>query len=146
MTIRFPSFAAGILVIGFAGAAQAGDFSNASTYNAPFGLQAGQENQAPNASLRDANGNLTAVNGQITSGTIGAGASASGASSAHSGVGTAGAGTAFGSATAIGNQLNVVTLGNNNTVVVTATQTNNGNQTAVNTVNGQTAANSGNGH
>jgi len=33
-------------------------------------------------------------------------------------------------------QLNVVTLGNNNTVVVNATQTNNGNQTATNTVNG----------
>ena len=39
-------------------------------------------------------------------------------------------------ATAIGNQLNVVTLGNNNTVVVNATQTNNGNQTATTTVNG----------
>lgn len=144
MTLRFKTaFAAAALIAGVTSAAQAGDFSNASTYNAPFGMQAGQENQAPNATLRDANGNLTAINGQITSGSIGAGASASGAASAHSGVGTSGAGTAFGTATAIGNQLNVVTLGNNNTVVVNATQTNNGNQTAVNTVNGQTATNTG---
>ncbi|MEI9886009.1 MAG: holdfast anchoring protein HfaA [Rhizomicrobium sp.] len=139
------TFAAALLAsCALAGAAQAGDFSNASTYNSPFGLQAGQENQAVAPSLRDGNGNLTAINGQITSGTIGAGASASGAASAHSGVGTGGAGSAFGSATAIGNQLNVVTLGNNNTVVVTSTQTNNGNQTAVNTVNGKTATNTGN--
>jgi holdfast attachment protein HfaA len=123
------------------GAAQAGDFSNAATYNSPYGLQAGAENAPPNASLRDANGNLTAVNGQITSANFGAsaaGASASGSgvAMAHGGVGTSGAGSAFGGATAIGNQLNVVTLGNNNTVVVNATQTNNGNQTAVTTVNG----------
>lgn len=121
--------------------AQAGDFSNASTYNAPYNMAAGQENQVPNASLRDANGNLTAVNGQITSSNFGAasgaGASGSGVASAHAGVGTGGAGTAYGSATAIGNQLNVVTLGNNNTVVVNATQTNNGTVTATTTVNGQ---------
>ncbi|HXC53787.1 MAG TPA: holdfast anchoring protein HfaA [Rhizomicrobium sp.] len=120
-------------------AANAGDYSNASTYNAPFGLQPGQENAPPNTSLRDANGNLQVVNGQFTSANFGsasgAGASASGASSAG-GVGTSGAGTAFGNATAIGNQLNVVTLGNNNTVVVNATQNNSGNQTATNTVNG----------
>lgn len=128
------------LAVLFAATAQsalAGDFSNSSTYNAPYGMQAGQENQAPNASLRDANGNLTVVNGQFTSANFGtgAGASASGAATA-SGVGTGGAGTAYGNATAIGNQLNVVTVGNNNTVVVNATQTNNGDQTAVNTVNG----------
>lgn len=126
--------------IAFAGTALAGDFSNASTYNAPYGLQPGQENQAPAPSLRDSNGNLSVVNGQFTSanfgGSSGASASASGAASAH-GVGTSGAGTAFGGATAIGNQLNVVTLGNNNTVVVNATQTNSGNQTATTTVNGQ---------
>ena len=78
--------------VAFTGAAKAGDYSNASTYNAPFGMNAGQENAPPNTSLR--------------------------------------------AATAIGNQLNVVTLGNNNTVVVNATQTNNGNQTATNSVNG----------
>jgi holdfast attachment protein HfaA len=127
----------GIVLTG--GTAIAGDYTNSSTYNTPFGLQAGQENQTPSPSLRDANGNLTVVNGQFTSANFGpssgVSASASGAASA-SGVGTSGAGTAFGGATAIGNQLNVVTLGNNNTVVVNATQTNHGNQTATTTVNG----------
>ena len=137
--IKTVTFAAAIALSGIANTALAGDFSNASTYNSPYGLQAGQENQAPAPSLRDANGNLTVVNGQFTSANFGpssgASASATGAASA-SGVGTSGAGTAFGGATAIGNQLNVVTLGNNNTVVVNATQTNNGNQTATTTVNG----------
>jgi len=124
----------------FATGAEAGDFSTASTYNAPYGMVAGQENAPPNASLRDANGNLTVVNGQFTSSNFGtsagASASGSGAGSASSGAGTSGASSTMGAATAIGNQLNVVTLGNNNTVVVNATQTNNGNQTATNTVNG----------
>ena len=140
MTTQFKTFAVILLAsAALAGTAKAGDFSNASTYNAPFGLQPGQENQTAAPSLRDANGNLTVTNGQFATAnfgaTSGAGASASGASSAG-GVGTSGAGTAFGNATAIGNQLNVVTLGNNNTVVVNATQTNTGNQTATNTVNG----------
>jgi holdfast attachment protein HfaA len=122
-------------------AAKAGDFSNASNYNAPYGMAAGQENAPPNASLRDANGNLSVVNGQFTSSNFGtssgASAAGSGVGMASSGAGTSGASSTMGAATAIGNQLNVVTLGNNNTVVVNATQTNNGNQTATNTVNGQ---------
>jgi holdfast attachment protein HfaA len=135
-------FAAAALVAGaaFASAAQAGDFSNASTYNAPFGMQPGQENQPPNTSLRDANGNLTVVNGQFTSSSFGtasgAAASGSGVGMASSGAGTSGASSTMGAATAIGNQLNVVTLGNNNTVVINATQNNSGNQTATNTING----------
>jgi len=124
----------------FATGAEAGDYSNASNYNAPFGMQPGQENAPPNASLRDANGNLTVVNGQFTSANFGtssgASASGSGVGMATSGAGTSGASSTMGAATAIGNQLNVVTLGSNNTVVVNATQTNNGNQTATNTVNG----------
>jgi holdfast attachment protein HfaA len=138
MSIRTFAFAA--LFTAAAQSALAGDFSVASTYNSPYGMQAGQENQTPNASLRDANGNLTVVNGQFTSANFGiaSGASASGSGIAMSsgGVGTSGAGTAYGNATAIGNQLNVVTVGSNNTVIVNATQTNNGDQTAVNTVNG----------
>ena len=122
--------------VAFDGTAKAQDFSNASSYNAPFGQQAGAENQPINPSLRDANGNLTAVNGQITSANFGVTTGAQSLATAHAGVGTGGAGTAFGGATAIGNQLNVVTLGNNNTVVVNATQTNNGNQTATTTING----------
>jgi len=135
-------FAAAALLAALAAAtqAQAGDYTNASTYNAPFGLQPGQENAPPTASLRDANGNLTVVNGQFTSANFGtaagASASGSGAGSSFAGAGMSGATATQGTATAIGNQLNVVTLGSNNTVVVNATQTNNGNQTANNTVNG----------
>ena len=43
----------------------------------------------------------------------------------------------MGTASAIGNQLNVVTVGNNNTVVVNSRQTNNGNQTANVNLSGQ---------
>jgi holdfast attachment protein HfaA len=134
------ALAALIAGIAFVPAAEAGDYSNSSNYNAPYGMQAGQENAPPNASLRDANGNLTVVNGQFTSANFGTAtgvaAAGSGASSSFSGAGTSGASSTSGAATAIGNQLNVVTLGNNNTVVVNAIQTNNGNQTATNTVNG----------
>ena len=42
----------------------------------------------------------------------------------------------FGGATAIGNSLNVVTTGSNNTVIVNSTQTNNGDQTANVSING----------
>ena len=46
--------------------------------------------------------------------------------------------TTVGTATAIGNSLNVVTVGNNNTVIVNSRQVNNGNQTAtVNQTGGQ---------
>jgi holdfast attachment protein HfaA len=132
--------AATALFAGFSATAQAGDYSNASTYNAPFGMTAGQENAPPNTSLRDANGNLTVVNGVFTSANFGvatgASASGSGVGMSSAGVGTSGASSTSGTATAIGNQLNVVTLGNDNTVVVNATQTNNGNQTATNSVSG----------
>ena len=136
-TIRFAALA----LLASAGVAQAGtDFSNASSYNTPWGMTPGQDNQTANPSLRDANGNLTLVNGQFTSSNFGpafgAGSAGSSVASSTGGVGTNGAGTAFGNATAIGNQLNVVTLGNNNTVIVNANQENNGNQTATTTVNG----------
>jgi len=125
-----------------AGAAGAVDFSNSATYNAPFGMQAGQENAPANASLRDQNGNLTVVNGQFQSNAFaqgfaqGSASSSASASGMAGGVGNGGSGSAFGGATAIGNSLNVVTVGNGNTVVVNSTQTNNGNITATNSVNG----------
>jgi holdfast attachment protein HfaA len=131
------------LAAGFAGSAQAADYSNAASYNSPYGMVAGQENQTVNPSLRDSNGNLTVVNGQFTSSAF---SQASGvqnmgvmSSSSMSSLGgnSSGVGTAYGSATAIGNSLNVVTVGNNNTVVVTSTQTNNGDQTATVNLNGK---------
>jgi holdfast attachment protein HfaA len=115
--------------------AQAGvDYSNAATYNSAYGMTAGQENATVNPSLRDGNGNLTVVNGQFTSSSM---SQQSGVQNMNtmSGSGT-GAGAAYGTASAIGNSLNVVTEGNNNTVIVNSTQTNNGNQTATVSMNG----------
>lgn len=125
------------------GAAMAGDYKTAASYNNPYGMSAGQENQAINPSLRDGNGNLTVVNGQFTSssfsqqtgvqsmGTISSGGLAS-LGTSQAGVGS------YGTATAIGNSLNVTVVGSNNTVVVNSSQINNGNQTATNVMNGST--------
>ena len=130
------------------GAVEAADYSNSASYNSPYGMSAGQENQTVNPSLRDSNGNLTVVNGQFTSsavsqqtgvqsmGTMSSGALASLGSTATS---PGGLGAAYGGATAIGNSLNVVTVGSNNTVVVNSTQTNNGNQSASVSLNGSGA-------
>jgi holdfast attachment protein HfaA len=124
---------AGFAAIAFASAAEATDYSNAATYNSAYGMTAGQENTPINPSLRDANGNLTMVNGQITSGTM---SQQSGVQTANtSGSGT-GSGVAYGTASAIGNSLNVVTTGSWNTVIVNSTQVNNGNQTATVTQTG----------
>jgi holdfast attachment protein HfaA len=141
-----------ILFVGFAsalaGAAQAADYSNAASYNSPYGMAAGSENQTVNPSLRDANGNLTVVNGQFTSSafsqqtgvqSMGTASSGSLASLGNNTASTGGLGAAYGGATAIGNSLNVVTVGSNNTVVVNATQTNNGNQNASVSLNGSSA-------
>ncbi len=132
------------LLAGFAlmGTAQAGDYSSASSYNAGYGMTAGEENKAADFSLRDENGNMTIINGMFTSasnqmesGAQQASATANGGSSqsgtgAGSSAGTSGAGSMYGGAQAIGNSLNVVTYGNFNTVIVDSKQTNNGNQTA----------------
>ena len=119
--------------------AQAGCYNSAASYNSPYGMTAGEENAPINASLRDANGNLTIVNGQFTSSsmsqqtgvqqmsTIGGGMGSIGMVTNSTSGGTS---TSTATASAIGNQLNVVTVGNNNTVVVNSSQTNNGNQTA----------------
>ncbi len=129
--------------IALEGSAQANDYSNAASYNSPYGLSAGAENQTINPSLRDGNGNLTVDNGQFTSSTVSqqTGVQSMGtiSSSSLSSLGTSGTGTSgavSGGATAIGNSLNVVTVGSNNTVVVNSTQTNNGNQTASVSLNG----------
>ncbi len=108
--------------------ASAADFSSDASYNHPYGLLPGQENQPVNASLRDSNGNLTVVNGQFTSSAV----------SQQSGLGTLSSGVGMGSAqaSAIGNSLNVVTVGSGNTVVVNSVQDNHGNQTATVSTNG----------
>ncbi|HEY6578577.1 MAG TPA: holdfast anchoring protein HfaA [Rhizomicrobium sp.] len=123
--------------------------NSASNYNNPYSMSQAQENAPVDASLRDANGNLTVVNGMFTSSTMSQqtgvqqssvlGSAALGATLAN-GQATTGAGfggqTTLGQATAIGNSLNVVTVGTGNTVIVNSDQTNNGNQTATVTQNG----------
>ncbi len=104
--------------------ALAGDWTNASLYN---GYGTTFQNQPSAYSMRDANGNLTLVNGQVAPSIFQQG---SGAQYASGGVGTNGAGSTYGQANAIGNQLSVVVLGSHNTTIIDSTQTNNGNQTA----------------
>jgi holdfast attachment protein HfaA len=113
-------------------ASMAGDWTNSGMYN---GYGATTQNTASSYSMRDANGNLTMVNGQVTSSSYSAASGAAGAQSASSGVGTQGAGSAYGQATAIGNSLNVVVVGSHNTTIIDAQQTNTGNQTANATLN-----------
>lgn len=110
-------------------AAIAGDWTNSAAYNGGTASQ----NQASSYSMRDANGNLTMVDGRVTSSTYSQG---SGAQWAGGGVGGGGGGlNAYGQATAIGNQLNVVVIGSRNTTIVDSTQINNGNQTAAANLN-----------
>ncbi len=118
------------LAVASAAGAQTMTTSSAS-FNAGYGRTAGQENQAVNVQMTDVNGNLLVENGLIkgaASGSIFAGVSG-GVEANFSGAG--------GSASAIGNNLNVVVQGNNNTVIVTSTQVNNGAVTATTTINGK---------
>ncbi len=127
-----------IAAMGFAGAlAQpaSAQLANASSYNNPYGMTQGGENQTVDPSLRDSNGNLALVNGQFQSSSMSqqSGVQSMGVLGGGAGGSSLGSGAGFGpvsSATAIGNSLNVVTVGSNNTVIVNSSQTNNGNQTA----------------
>lgn len=116
----------------------AGDYGgNAGDYNNPYGMGSGQENSAADPSLRDANGNLTVVNGVFTSSSMGQGSvqqmSSLGAYNTGTTLMSGGVGMGAGNimqAQAIGNQLNVVTVGTGNTVIVNSHQENNGDQNA----------------
>ena len=133
------AFAGGIML---QSTAYAVDYSNSASYNSPVGMSSAQENAPVNASLRDANGNLSVVNGQFTSSSMSqqsgvqTASSMSSSGSGAGGTGTGSAGAMYGGATAIGNSLNVITTGSNDTVIVNATQTNNGNQNASVSLNG----------
>jgi holdfast attachment protein HfaA len=137
-------------------AAHAQEYDNSSDYSHPYGMAANSTNAPVTGSLRDSNGNLEYVNGQFLSSTMsqqsgvqnmnplgnGAlgssmmslGSSQSGSVMTGNGVGTM---TSTGTATAIGNSLNVITTGSNDTVIVNSRQTNTGNQTATVSNSGQ---------
>jgi holdfast attachment protein HfaA len=128
----------GVLLAASPAVAFADDYSNAANYNHGYGMSAGEESQNANPSLRDANGNLTVVNGQFTSSnfTSQSAMAMSSQGSSLANLGTRGSGAGFNGATAIGNQLSVVTVGNFNTVVVSSHQSNSGTVTATVNTNG----------
>ncbi len=102
---------------------------SAGQFNTPYGKAYNNFNQPYDARTRDANGNRTIINGRMFLGSqsnlsfgLGGGFFGNGSNTGVGGFGGAGAG-------AIGNQLNVVTVGSWNTVIVDSTQINNGNQT-----------------
>jgi holdfast attachment protein HfaA len=129
-----------LLALGGAGAAGAQSASGTlSQYNRGYGSGLSGYSEPVNVSTRDANGNRTIIDGVIQNGSsnsIFGKLSVAGAGSEFtgSGVSTNTTGAATGTATAIGNNLVVVTSGSYNTVIVNATQTNNGPVTATTTV------------
>jgi holdfast attachment protein HfaA len=124
MTHMQKILALALLALTASTAAQGQIWTNSANYN---GYGAATQNQASAYSMRDANGNLTMVNGQVTSAQYSAN---SGAQSAYAGgVGMGGAQSQE-QATAIGNSLNVTVIGTHNTTIIDSSQINTGNQTA----------------
>ena len=119
----------GFALAACASAAFAGGYDQSGNYNAPIGMTSTSQNAPVNSSLRDANGNLEVVDGKVTSSSF---AEVGGVQSYKAE--TSGVGGTTGQATAIGNQLNVVTTGSNNIVIVDSTQINNGDQNANNNI------------
>ncbi len=116
---------AALTAIMVAPAADAQASSSVSEFERPYGFGYGSESQPYSAASRDVNNNRVVINGMINGGT-GLG------TSLYTGWGqTEGGSGMIGSGTAIGNQLNVITNGNNNTVIIDSTQINNGDQTVV---------------
>ena len=104
--------------------------TNSASMNAGYGRSAGQENRMVEYSTRDANGNRVIVDGVMLTGSdqsVYSSSRSSGSLDAYSGVGGVGG---YAGSTAIGNNLTVITQGNNNTVIVNSSQVNNGNVTA----------------
>jgi holdfast attachment protein HfaA len=101
--------------------------TSSASFQRGYGLVRNQLQSGVNPSTRDANGNRVLLDGSLLTGSDNSVFSASqsfGAGDSFSGAG------AVGGATAIGNNLQVIVTGNYNTVVVNATQTNNGTVTA----------------
>lgn len=123
------AFAAALLAGGQAAAQTMS--TNSAEFNGGWGRIQGTENHAIDVSTRDPNGNRVIVDGIILDG-----GSDTFTQTDNQGAGSvfAGAGgrTRWSTATAIGNNLQVITQGNYNTVIVNSTQINNGDVTANN--------------
>lgn len=118
-----------------AAVAQANPAGNyAGEFERPFGYAYGEEERAFDANTRDINGNRVIIDGRIVVGDDLSSLSSNGVYGYRfNGSGAAYSGySGFGNNTAaVGNQLNVITQGSYNTVVIDSTQINNGDQTAV---------------
>ncbi|MEM9938512.1 MAG: holdfast anchoring protein HfaA [Pseudomonadota bacterium] len=114
-----------VVPLGLASPAAAQAASVTSEFERPYGYAYGEESRPFDAGTRDRLGNRVIINGLIEGGT-GLG------TSLYTGWGqTDGASGMLGTGTAIGNQLNVITNGSNNTIIIDSTQINNGDQTVV---------------
>ena len=100
--MNLPKLCIATLALGFSSANAQTFEGNVSSFETPFGMRSVTDIDSPAGTRRDANLNRTQVESP---------------------------GWGFAS-TAIGNLINVQTEGNNNTVVITATQINNGSQNA----------------
>ncbi|WP_298696869.1 holdfast anchoring protein HfaA [Brevundimonas sp.] len=131
---------AAILVVGAlpcTAFAQSAGSSGAGAFQVGYGGSRYTTARQATGSTRDANGNRLVIDGIIQTGASSYSSASGGVASAYSGAGGSGNGqTQIGGATAIGNSLNVVVQGNNNTVIVNSNQTNTGNVTAGTALNG----------
>ena len=116
---------AALTVVAVAPKAQAQAASTVSEFERPYGFSYGQESRPYSAHSRDVANNRVIINGLINGGTgLGTGLYTSWGQ-------TDGAAGMIGTGTAVGNQLNVITNGSNNTVIIDSTQINNGDQSVV---------------
>jgi holdfast attachment protein HfaA len=113
---------ASAICLPLASAQQAGQLAE---FERPYGYAHGQEQRPFEADTRDLHGNRVVINGLIGGGTsLGQGL--------YTGWGqTDGAAGMLGSGMALGNQLNVITNGSNNTIIIDSTQINTGDQTVI---------------
>lgn len=111
--------------LALASPAAADDFDTGGNANQHYGFGFGQEEQPFDPNTGDANGNRLIVNGRIMddASTLPGGLQFGGDGFGNEGW--------QGSSAAIGNQLNVVTNGNNNIVIIENEQINTGDQTAI---------------
>jgi holdfast attachment protein HfaA len=90
-------------------------------FEQPLGMEFSQWERPFEPGTRDANGNRVVINGRLNDGE----------SNLPLGIGLGEDGfSGLGQGIAIGNQLNVITNGNNNTIIIDNNQINNGNQAA----------------
>jgi holdfast attachment protein HfaA len=128
-TVSFLLAAAALTAAAVVAAQDASAQESNAAFERPYGFAYGEETRPYDAYSRDAAGNRLIVNGRIVLGgdlstlpaTIGLFGDISQDTTALGG---------FGTTLAIGNQLNVITQGDWNTVVLNVTQTNNGDITA----------------